>query len=69
MAATMRASSNLSVASRSKPAARFARVAQRAVRPTSRSAVVVKAGEQAALDPSSHLPGARSTAGSKHLHF
>lgn len=47
MAASMHASRSLSVAtSRSTKAAatRFARVGQRAVRPTSRSAVVVKAG-------------------------
>lgn len=48
MAATMHASRSMSVATSraAKPSvARFARVAQRAVRPTSRSAVVVKAGE------------------------
>lgn len=48
MAASMHASRSMSVATSraAKPAAaRFARVAQRAARPTSRSAVVVKAGQ------------------------
>lgn len=54
MAASMHASRSMSVAtSRTTKAAatRFARVGQRAVRPTSRSAVVVKAGESGQQPP------------------
>jgi hypothetical protein len=53
MAATMHASRSMSVTTSgaAKPAAaRFARAAQRAARPASRSAVVVKAGQCHAVD-------------------